>query len=388
MFYYRYRPSGELSLKELRYNEIYFSSASESNDPYDGKVFLSYKFDKDKWKRLLETAWKGVSDSDTLLSLVDPLSIHLEKYYPTSFEEAISYDYKSILLAINDDLEPLKAHYLDQLIKQFIDTYRPGVVYTVSFSKTNSNTLMWSHYASKHKGFCLIFKAINGFLYQDKEHRKDSVSRITSKGIAPSTGFGIPDRFPFEDIKYCSNIETIDASRFMSRYIFNKKIANEEERIKFATENDRKCLEKHICWCYEEEARILLEEPLARFFGEHFDYSQEERIKHYQPTQLVGIILGALMESKTKQRIHEIISGFRERITRSISNEFLFDFVLFEASISDKHRDVNIVPKEIFMLSDVISKDDPQFNSRLKEWEEGWALVYHETGGSSKEQFP
>jgi len=66
MLYYRYRPGGELSLKELRYNEIYFSSAAESNDPYDGKVFLSYKFDRDKWKRLLELAWEIVSDSDTL----------------------------------------------------------------------------------------------------------------------------------------------------------------------------------------------------------------------------------------------------------------------------------------------------------------------------------
>lgn len=61
LLYYRYRPIGELSLKELRYNEIYFSSATESNDPYDGKVFLSYKFDKDKWKRLLLSVWKNVS---------------------------------------------------------------------------------------------------------------------------------------------------------------------------------------------------------------------------------------------------------------------------------------------------------------------------------------
>jgi len=387
MLYYRYRPCGELSLKELRYNEMYFSSAAESNDPYDGKVFLSYKFDKDKWKRLLESAWKGVSDSDTLLALVNPLSEHLEKYCPTTFEETISYDYRSVLLTMNQDLAPSEAYYLDLLIKQFVDIYRPGGGYSVSFSKTNSNTLMWSHYASKHKGFCLIFKAIDGFLFQDKEHQKNSISRKTSKGIiAPLSSFGLPERFYFQDIEYCSNIETIDASRFMPCYVFGKDVTDTEERIKFANENDRKCLEKHECWQYEEESRLLLDEPTAWLFGGHYEYTQEERLLHYQPTQLVGIILGALMELKIKKRIREIISGIRERIARTLKIGTLFDFVLFEASISDKYRDVEITPKEIYELSKVILKEDSQFVLKLKNWEEGWALVFG-TNGTSKKQF-
>jgi hypothetical protein len=388
VLYYRYRPSGELALKELRYNEIYFSSTIESNDPYDGKVFLSYKFDMDKWKRLLDAAWKGGSHNKTMSALAISLSTHLDKNCPATFEEAVSYDYRSVLLEIDKNLNPLIAYQLDILIKQFLNLYRPGGGYTVSFSKKNNNTLMWSHYASKHKGFCLIFKAIDGFLYQDKEHLKRSVDRKTPKGLAPSSSFGLPERFHFQDILYCSTIEMLDASRFMPWHVFGRDVVNDEERIKFVIENESKSLEKHECWHYEEESRLTLNEPTAWLFGDHYDYSQEERLLHYQPTQLVGIILGAMMDQKVKERIHEIIIGFREKIMRDLKEGTLFDFVLFEASISDKHRDVEITPKAIYNSSKAIYKDDPHFISDLKKWEEGWALVFHGKGGASKKQFP
>ena len=246
---------------------------------------------------------------------------------------------------------------------------------------------MWSHYASKHKGFCLIFKAINGFLCQDKEHLKNSISRKTPKGlIAPLSSFGLPESFHFQNIEYCPNIEMIDASRFMPYHVFGRDVTSEEERIKMAIENDRKCLEKHECWQYEEETRLLLNEPRAWLFGGHFEYTQEERLLHYQPTQLVGIILGALMEPKIRKRIREIISGLRERIARAVKVGPLFDFVLFEASISDKHRDVEITPKEIYGLSEAITKEDSQFASMLKKWEDGWAIVF-DKNTSFKKQF-
>jgi hypothetical protein len=388
MLYYRYRPSGELSLKELRYNEVYFSSAKESNDPYDGKVFLSYRFDKDKWKRILEMAWKDFLNNDTLLSLANPLSEHLERDCPITFEETIHYDYGGVLLAKNSGLNHSVAYHLDKLIKQFIDIYRPEVRYTVSFSKKNDNTLMWSHYASKHKGFCLIIKDINGYLYQDREKQKHSVRRKTPKSaISPSSSFEIQEGFPFEDIEYCSNIKMIDASRFMPRNIFKNHFKNEEERINFITENDKKSLEKHSCWEYEKESRLLLYEPMPWFSGEHFELTKEERLLHYQPTQLVGIILGALMEPEIKERVREIIIALRERITRTTITGPLFDFVLFESNISDKHRDLEIVPKEIFIETTPVSTNDPQFASQYKKWKDGEAIFYDGKGGARKQVF-
>jgi len=48
------------------YNEIFFASTFESNDPYDGKVFLSYDFDQSKWNRILEAAWHKIANRDAL----------------------------------------------------------------------------------------------------------------------------------------------------------------------------------------------------------------------------------------------------------------------------------------------------------------------------------
>jgi hypothetical protein len=389
MLYYRYRPSGELSLKELRYDEIYFSSTAESNDPYDGKVFLSYKFDKEKWKRLLETAWQGIDGKEALSILTFPLSEHLAEHSPSTYEETMRYDFRRILLDKVQRLDPLTAYQLDRLIKQFVDIYRPGGCYTVSFSKTNNNALMWSHYASKHKGFCLVFKALDGFLYQDKNRQLQSIERKTPNGLlAPSSGFGLPDRFMFCDINYSSDIEMIDASKYMPTYIFGRDLA-EYERIKFVNENESKCLEKHDCWRYEDEARLILHEPTAWLFGDHFIPTQEERLLHYQPTQLVGIILGALMEPNMKDRIREMVHRRMGRISRNCKGSAVFDFVLFEAKISDKSRDLEITPQEIYSFADVLLKDDPKFSSRYKAWEEGWAIEFDKNSvGASRKQFP
>ena len=79
MLYYRYRPISELTLKELRYDELYFSSNAEKNDPYDGKVFLSYDFDKDKWQRFLECTWSRVFPKDKMDEM-DKLTIPMSEY--------------------------------------------------------------------------------------------------------------------------------------------------------------------------------------------------------------------------------------------------------------------------------------------------------------------
>ena len=58
--YYRYRPMSELSIKELMYDEMFFASTEESNDPYEGKVFFKFEKSQEKWNRLLDVAWKNI----------------------------------------------------------------------------------------------------------------------------------------------------------------------------------------------------------------------------------------------------------------------------------------------------------------------------------------
>ena len=165
MFYYRYRPASELSLKELLYHEIYFGSTSENNDPYDGKPFYSFGPEQDRWFRLLECAWKPIAHIN-LTEWAKSLSVVLSQNSPMTFQAALSFDYVRALQEIPNPPELLFAMALKTLVTRFIDLYRPEDSYFASFSKTCDNHLMWAHYASRYQGYCLIFKPIDGKLRQ------------------------------------------------------------------------------------------------------------------------------------------------------------------------------------------------------------------------------
>ena len=386
MLYYRYRPYNELTLKELRYDEIYFSSKHESNDPYEGKVFLSYEFDKAKWERFLKVAWyKSIEDQELLNSLSTMLAEHLANHCPITYEEARNYSYFNVLLKKAD---PSLAYNLDLCIKKVIKLYRPKSRYTVSFSKKNDDVLLWSHYASKHKGFCLVFKAIDGFLYQDEKRIIKSIHRTPPNGIGQSSSCDVPSKFNFRKINYVSQIEMLDAARFLPGNVWDGLLADEDERLRFMDENESKTLEKHICWSYEDEYRLVLNEPTPWLFGDHFDYSQEERLMHFQPTQLVGIIFGALMDQKLKDRIREIVYNRMIKIYMNCKGCAVFDFVIFEAAISNTSREVKVTPIEIRGPNFSIFQTDVKFELSYKYWEDGWAIPFDETGrGASRKQF-
>ena len=53
MLYYRFRPPLESCIKELIYDELFFCSTEESNDPFDSKTFYIFSGVKERWKRLL-----------------------------------------------------------------------------------------------------------------------------------------------------------------------------------------------------------------------------------------------------------------------------------------------------------------------------------------------
>ncbi len=377
MLYYRYRPISELSLKELRYGEIYFSSAEENNDPYDGKVFLLYNFDEDKWKRLFERAWLNVKLPNELLSQIAMnLSKVVVKNNPKTYEDVQTFNFQEALLLSSPQIGALVSYNLSLCIKKFIDIYKPEHKYSVSFSRVNNNILMWSHYASQHKGYCLIFKDLDGYLYQDEFNKVTSMKSLV-----------IGDKFSFQDVIYVPECQLIDASRFMPR-ISDIKFGSEEERIAFCNENEAKCLEKHMCWAYEKESRLLLHTAPAWIMGKHIEYTKEERLFYYKQNQLVGIILGALMDESDKVRIKEILRINNHKMLITHKTGAIFDFALFEASLLSNKREVSIQPTEIYKFGEVITKDNEKFNSYYQDWNNGLAIVLNSDGSAHKQQFP
>jgi hypothetical protein len=385
LHYYRFRPFGELAIKELLYNEIYFASTKECNDPFDSKVFLSFGSDKESWKRLLEAAWTSFNHPEKQ-KWADQFSTYLSARAPLTFDAALRLNYGEALLSLQSTPDHFSALVLNDLLKRFINLYKPKDSYFVSFSQVCTDIIMWSHYASMHRGHCLIFKAIDGQLHQCPKRKKSAIRRTTPAGIASSMSYSIPESFTFQEISYSLDSTPDDAFSYFNEYVYGKKIIDEQERIEFMNRQNRQYLVKHDSWSYEHESRLTLPTPPAWLFGENIDYSQQERLFNYQPSQLVGIVLGARMEEQQKMRFREIIRDHIDRISRHDGGDkILFDFVLFQAELPDASREVVVNAEEIYTLTGTLSKNDSNFDQYLKNWQEGWATVIEGSRGSRKQ---
>jgi len=132
--------------------------------------------------------------------------------------------------------------------------------------------------------------------------------------------------------------------------------------------------------------RVVWTEDYPWLFGEHIDYNQQERLLYYKPNQLIGIIFGALMNEQQKARLQIIIQERMDRISRVASSDNLavFDFVVFQAKLSENSRNVNIDAEELYKLNIKYDKNHKDFNRFYDAWKEGWAIEFHGSGGSCK----
>jgi len=378
MHHYRYRSISEISLKELMYNEMFFASPEECNDPFDSKAFYEFKADKNKFKRLILFANENLKLPITQ-NLLEKLTNHICKLCPISFDDAIQKDLFSDFAA-KSDIEIHITNRISKMIQQVLKLYNPPTRYFVSFSKTNSEPLMWSHYADRHRGFCLIFKAIDGKILQSHTQQKAQIRRKTPKGIAEDMSFGMPEEFEFKNIDYKSKVKHLDGFLHLPVYI-NGKAKNESEQKKIYDLQQKHYSQKGKSWSYEKETRLILNPPPSFLFGEHIEYTSQERLYHYEPSQLVGIIYGAKMELRQKQRIDEILKERENWI--NINNNYkriVFNFVEFQAKLSTNQREVEIIPTAIRNYNKITPKDK-DFDRLFKEWKSG---IGHERGKNSK----
>ncbi len=377
MHYFRYRPYSEMALKELMYSEMFFSSPEECNDPFDSKTFYVFGANKEKWTKVIELA------SQRIKFLVPPqllnqLSDHICKQCPLSFDEATKKDF-FIEFSTSDANTKLIVGYLAKIIQELLKVYLPSTRYFVSFSGTNDEPLMWSHYADKHKGFCLVFKSIDGALNLSPNYKKDSIRRQTQNGIANEMSFGLPESFKFGNIDYKADVEFLDAFSHMPAYV-SADVISEEERLKLVAEQESHYLQKGQSWFYENESRLILPPPPSWLFGEHIEYTKQERLFHYEPSQLVGIIYGARMTVEDKNRIREILKERKNYIDRVANyKRIMFWFLEFEAKLSPNQRKVEIEPLNILSYK-AIPLEDENFERLYSEWKDG---VGHEVENSS-----
>ena len=315
-FYFRYRPYSELSVKEVLYHEIFFASVEESDDPYEGFLFIQFAPQKNKWKNLLKYVWNGEFASENVDSVVcflcDMGSITLQ-------------DLKSLDLCSQCKLNGRNLKYNIKMFRNAIDCYSFRKKYFACFSRDCCINLMWSHYADKHKGFCLIFRP-------DREKfRKDPFicfDKEVKKGCK---------KIFFEDVKYTSRARKVDGFALfppdiMEYSLSGKKMAEAQNQV------DDFFLEKMKCWDYEKESRLLLPAKVSGL--ENFsELPKEQRLFRYNAKYLAGIIFGYRMEDSQKKRIREIVRESQIRLTlQNGADKRAPIFMFFEQKMSTSKR--------------------------------------------------
>ena len=369
MLYYRYRPGTFLSMKELIYDEMYFSSVAESNDPYEGKLVAVFEKTPEHWDRLIKQA----------------LNKEFQEEHPSLVQELINYCIEISPISVNDFLVLNEG---DANIKVFIDEVLPseheGVPpfikaindikrfiainalvehYFVSFSKSCDNLLMWSHYANNHRGHCLVFRPIDNKIMQHPLWLKTGFAYDTAKtSVFPQMEFNFPEKgFPMHDIAYSDEL-TNNQNAFL---LFPNVVCREhsEKEIDAAYNSLANAyLRKHTVWKYEEEARLLISGGIQPMVRQILLLSKHQRLFHYDPSQLVGIILGARISVEQRSQIEEIIQQKLKMYDLSSG------FVMFDARLSTNKVNIKVEPEKILYPTKKVDKKHAFFNMRFQTW--------------------
>jgi hypothetical protein len=133
---YRYRKFDEYGYYKdlLKRNILFFSSPKKFNDPFDCRVYPNYEVGSDK----------------AILKKMKELLIHKNPSWPLSeIKKEVRKEFQNNIERIHNP--KLMVERMNSMIDNFF-----GIA---SFSETNKNLLMWSHYSDSHQGFCVEYDA-------------------------------------------------------------------------------------------------------------------------------------------------------------------------------------------------------------------------------------
>ncbi|MGM0823519.1 MAG: DUF2971 domain-containing protein [Pseudomonadota bacterium] len=375
MYVYRYRSPGLLSQKELIYDEWYFASRDELNDPIDMQSKFEFPANsKNIWLRVIKSLWRNETWAEIAANYFDsicPISVEqLLEEYDKHFEEVVERTFKGCEISLFDvqKIEESKKH-----LKAMLSLYEPSAGYSVSLSKCNNEMLMWSHYAARHSGYCLIYRPIDGYLNQCPDRTKDTL--LVSEGHASTVG----NRFKLNEVEYENQLEAIDAFCLLPACDTGYKFETEEDRINFHTKVKDQLLTKNECWSSEQEVRLLLPQP-SKFISGESSFTNFQRLFYYDFSQVVGIIFGARMTEQEKLAIKEVVNAklkkrFRD-LGSSSTKKYVFDFLYQQAEICSSTRDVKIIDQELISMGEKLKTDTEYYQKQLKAWKEFKGITF------------
>lgn len=209
-------------------NYLWFSNPLDFNDPYD----CNLKLDFDNTEDELRLFFKSSKNNYVLKNDDRGLTIDVEE--------------KTRAFLNNPDLMREKIH--DIFVNQIVSSY--GIC---SFSENDQSLLMWSHYADKHKGVCLVFdvKSDLSFFstpfkveYQSKYPKINYVrDKINEKPLSSQSVFATKSKdWEYEDeIRIIKDIHSFNEFRgeiyfnktCLVEVIFGYKLSKDKEKTNF-----------------------------------------------------------------------------------------------------------------------------------------------------------
>lgn len=337
---FKYRPLSEFLFKELFYQELYFASYDELNDPLDLSARIEFTSkDKEAIEYLIWFIFKTQFDFDELQKtnekITKLLKFNKDKNAQNLLVEEIfknvndslknqnniwTYD---IIQIINDSIENTKTDIIfdSQKFKEEIERITNKFLknsYVTCFSETNDDFLMWSHYASKHSGICLEFNLENGGafpyeMYHKREIDKEKYKKRMSKWDTSSSIYW--DRI--------RKVSYEDEQPFINFYNFAVVFENEHDcdliglskswTHKYAQELEWVFSTKTKSWKYEKEWRAI---------EINFDNPKEpeDRIRHYPIESLSSVYFGINTPEKIRNRIYKTLNNKNSEIEFFESN--------------------------------------------------------------------
>lgn len=225
---YRYRSletarDYENAVKAICENKLYFPSPLKFNDPFDSKPLVTSE-------ELTDQDWEKI------------LRKQFQKLVPVEFENRKVRDL--IGLGLHKKIE-IRRKIVDENLEKI------GIC---SFSKSNNDILMWSHYSNGHRGYCL----------------------------------------EFDPNKNSEFFESVKPVIYQEEHPTIKPEVDNEGNLKFDyVELINSLLTKSDRWCYEDEFRILNSDEGSKYYT-------------FLPESLTGIILGAKMSDQNKTIIQSL----------------------------------------------------------------------------------
>lgn len=326
---FKYRPLSDFLFKELLYQEIYFASYDELNDPQD----LSAK---------IEFTSKERESIEYLIWFIFKTQFEFDEFHKTNKnylkflkfnknEKAQNLLIDEIFKNVNKVLEKqekLWTHDIIEIINESIEKTETDIVfnshkfqtelervtnkflknsYVTCFSKTNNEFLMWSHYASKHSGICLEFNIDSGVFPFESYHRNFDKTKVKgSKRIIEWDSK--------TSIRMSGNLKKVDYKNeqpYVNFYNFAPVFENEDDcDLLGLSKSWTHDYARELVWVFSTKTKSWEYEKEYRLIDINFDKPKipEKRIRHFPIEALNAVYFGVNTPKKIRERIYVTLS--------------------------------------------------------------------------------